>query len=491
MAEYYIKCFFLIFCGVCLFKKLLDIHNSTRFGPWIDVFFSLLLSILACAFDNYFQPFRSVVITLSISGFTMLYYCQTFKIAVVTSIISVGLSYLFGVLGAALTFLVKYSVLGVTPDLTVIDLTFAAATGIFQLLLIMLMFSFRRLRKGMPFLKNERFADIGVIISLVVIIGTVFWTSNVTLTYLGVVLTCGAVIFLWWLNQLQVNYRQRHSAQVEESLEQEITKLREENAGLVKKNYELSRRIHKDNKAIPALELAYREMLAAAQFENEEKQQTAYATLDFIASLSARREDELEQYDIAHKKPADTGVPAVDTIVRYMAQRAVLQGVRFEFSVMGSVKYLADRIIPAAALSTLLADLLENALIAVKDAVSKNIFLSIGIVENAYILAVYDSGAAFSPEIVRCMGLERATTHALEGGSGIGLMTALEIIHDCKASFVIDETLDNSLYTKAVSVCFDGLDRIRVRSDREEILALGRERDDIDFIRTPVLISID
>lgn len=270
------------------------------------------------------------------------------------------------------------------------------------------------------------------------------------------------VLLLWWLNQLQITYRERHSAQVAEHLEQELAALREENAGLVQKNYELSRLIHADNKLIPALELAYRETLAAAEFGDPSQEQAAHANLAYIESVEAVRRGTLAQYDIAHKSLTATGVPAVDTAVGYMAQRAVEQGVSFDFALMGSVKYLVKHIISQHDLSTLLADLLENALIAVKDAGHKHILLTIGIVENAYVLTVHDSGPAFQPDVIRQMGLTPITTHEADGGSGLGLMTVFEIIRACNASFILDETVDNSLYTKAVSIRFDNLGQTQV-----------------------------
>ena len=486
----YIKSFFLVVSSIYLYKKLLNIQISTKFNILVDVFFSLLLALIVYLVEKHFYSFRILVMTLFICGYVILFFPQEFKASVVTVIISIGLSYLLGVIGGSLIYFGEYLILGYAPEFFAAGVVSFVVTGIFQLLLIRVLFSFQRLKKGMPFLKNEKVADIGVVICLFVLSCTVLRTTEFSVQPIVViVLVCSAVLLLWWLNQLQVTYRQRHSAQVEEHLEQELSRLRDENAELVQKNYELSRIIHADNKLIPALELAYQETLAAAEFADTAKEQAAQATLAYIESVGAVRNGTLAQYDVAHKSIQATGIPAVDVIVNYIAQRAAAQGVGFQFTVMGSVKYLAEHMIPEHDLSTLLADLLENALIAVKDADRKNILLSIGIADGAYILAVYDSGAAFQPDIIRRIGLERATSHGSEGGSGIGLMTTFEIIRACKASFVIDEALDNSLYTKAVSICFDGLDQTRIRSRRDEILALSQERTDISFFREQILIE--
>ena len=487
----YIKSFSLIISSVYLYKKLLNIRNSIRFGVWADVLFSLLLALMICTVNDFIQPFRLMIIAFAICGFVMCYYFQAFKISIVTSFISIGFAYLLGVIGGLLAHLGTFIILGDMPDNFSINILFYATAGVFQIFLIKALFYIQRLKKGMPFLRNEKFVDVGVIISFVLMGCTIFNFKQTSATqfYILLALICGIVLLLWWLNQLQVTYRERHSAQVEVHLENEIAGLREANDDLRRKNYDLSRLIHADNKLIPALELAYRQTLEAAVFPDAAQEQTARATLAFIESASSVRSGALAQYDIAHNSLTATGVPAVDVIVRYMAQRASGQGVGFQLMTMGSVKYLTDQIIAEYDLSTLLADLLENALIAVKDAEQKNILLSIGIVDGAYIIAVYDSGAAFCPDVIRRMGLERVTSHEPDGGSGIGLMTTFEILRGCEASFVLDETIDNSLYTKSVSICFDGMNQIKVRSGREEILSLSAERNDIAFFREQMLIG--
>lgn len=480
----YIKSFFLILCTIYLYKKLLNIDNPTKFSISIDIFFSLLVASSVLVIKEQFQPFRLITIALFVCSFSIILYHQDFKVSAVVTVISIGCAHLVGMVGSAFAFLCTYYILGLKLYHFGVELVTVLLTGIFHLLLVKILFSFPRLRKGMPFLKNERFADIGVVISLFVACCSVLTTTELSVRPLiVVVLVFGLVLLLWWLNQLQVTYREKHSANIEARLDREIIRLREENADLVQKNYELSRLIHSDNKLLPALELAFRDTLDAARFEDPAREQSARSAHSFIQSLAASRNLTLAQYDRDYGKLPETGVPAVDKAVRYMAQRAAAQNVAFHFTVMGSVDYFAGHVIPEDDLATLVLDLLDNALHAVEDAGQKNILLTVGIVDGAYVLAVYDSGAAFQPYTIRRMGLERATTRQAEGGSGIGLMTTWETIRACRASFVLDETIDNPLYTKAVSIHFDGLDQTRIISRRSEVLALSQDRTDMIFGR--------
>ena len=77
-------------------------------------------------------------------------------------------------------------------------------------------------------------------------------------------------------------------------------------------------------------------------------------------------------------------------------------------------------------------------------------------------MSVFDSGEPFDDKVKKKLGRLRVTTHKDEGGSGIGMMTTFEILKKYKASFTIDEQIDNGTYTKKVCVCFDGKGNIKI-----------------------------
>ena len=72
---------------------------------------------------------------------------------------------------------------------------------------------------------------------------------------------------------------------------------------------------------------------------------------------------------------------------------------------------------------TLLADLMDNALIATRHAKGAQIFLEIGRQDTVYFIRVWDSGIPFTKEVLLHLGHKQYTTHKDEGGSGIGLMS--------------------------------------------------------------------
>jgi signal transduction histidine kinase len=142
---------------------------------------------------------------------------------------------------------------------------------------------------------------------------------------------------------------------------------------------------------------------------------------------------------------------------------------------------LTENIIPVSDLRTLLADLIENAVITAKSGGGKEILVSIGVSEGRYLVDILDSGVPFEANTLVHLGLEKTTTHAEHGGSGIGLVTAFEILKHYRASLIIEEFSDESTpYSKRVSVKFDGLNQYIVKTMRHrEILSPVSQRDDL------------
>ncbi|MCD8025383.1 MAG: hypothetical protein LUF33_00165, partial [Clostridiales bacterium] len=68
------------------------------------------------------------------------------------------------------------------------------------------------------------------------------------------------------------------------------------------------------------------------------------------------------------------------------------------------------------------------------------------------------------------------------GVSGIGLMTTFELLKKYNGSFELDEALHSDVYRKKVSICFDNLRQYRIRTDRQEVAAALKKREDVIFL---------
>ncbi|MEL4105337.1 GHKL domain-containing protein [Oscillospiraceae bacterium WX1] len=287
-----------------------------------------------------------------------------------------------------------------------------------------------------------------------------------SLVYLG-----SFVFFFWWRGSITRKYRDKLKAQEIAELQQasdakimEIQQLRQQNDALAKI-------IHKDNKLIPALDYAVRQYLLTAETETDPavRLSKAKSLLAQVEAASQERRGILTSFQPSKKLPS-TDIPSVDALLASMAHRAQEQGVTFDVTVTGSVKYLIDNLASEQDVNTLLADLIENAIIAVRTSANKNVMVHIGIADNIYAIDVFDSGDPFAPETVAEVGIHKTTTHADEGGSGIGLMTTFEILKKYEASFVIEDLVGNTQFTKKVSACFDQLHQFRLHTAQTDHL---------------------
>lgn len=91
-------------------------------------------------------------------------------------------------------------------------------------------------------------------------------------------------------------------------------------------------------------------------------------------------------------------------------------------------------------------------------------------IDGFYSLYVYDSGVEFEKETLSSLGKKPSTTHADEGGTGIGFMNTFETLKKCKASMIINEygkpSKDN--YTKVIMIRFDKKDEFKISSYKIE-----------------------
>lgn len=155
--------------------------------------------------------------------------------------------------------------------------------------------------------------------------------------------------------------------------------------------------------------------------------------------------------------------------------------IAFNFTLNANINYMMTKIIDEDSLNTLIADIVENAIIATRNQLTKNILLSIDLENNCYCINIFDSGIPFESDTFLYIGKKRYTTHQNSGGSGIGLMTTFEILKKYSASFIIDETINATTYTKKIAICFDALSQFRVKSTRDDVIAISSQRNDIIF----------
>jgi len=277
-------------------------------------------------------------------------------------------------------------------------------------------------------------------------------------TLLVAVTVCMFAVHFWWRHSTTAQYKQRIQERNNEELLAEIQLKDKRIKELTASNEFLSKAIHRDNKLIPAMYNALSDFLSDS--DDVVTARAGNKGTNLLAELSEimqERKDMIIKIQKDYKSLPSTGIERVDNILNYMMQKASEKEIQFDFVLDGSVKEIAESVITKSALETLLADLIENAIIAVAQSDCKKVLVTMGIVNSCLEITVNDSGIPFDAEVLSNLGKIKSTTHADTGGSGIGYMTIFEILRECKASLVISEPAPMPFsFTKSVKVVFDG-----------------------------------
>lgn len=202
-----------------------------------------------------------------------------------------------------------------------------------------------------------------------------------------------------------------------------------------------------------------------------------------LDEIMQERKEMILKIQRKHKSLPSTEVERIDGILNYMLQKASDNDIQFDFIMVGSIKNIIEYAITKQRLETLLADLIENAMIAVsfnKDNTYKKILLTIGIVDDCYEINVQDSGIPFEVDTLLNLGLKKTTTHTDRGGNGIGYITIFKILNESDASLMISEQVPkNYSFSKSIKVRFDGKSEFIIKSYRAEIIKPSTKREDM------------
>jgi C4-dicarboxylate-specific signal transduction histidine kinase len=245
---------------------------------------------------------------------------------------------------------------------------------------------------------------------------------------------------------------------------------------LTEENRKLSEIIHRDNKLIPAMELSVRTYL---QSDGQDHLLGAQL-LEQLSTLTAERKGILTQYEQDGETIQHTGCAAIDIVLDYMHQRAKQESVRFQTNCLDFQLAMKKQKIEESDIKTILADLIENAIISCRESAHKQVFVYIGTIRNRFIIRVFDSGIPFELETLRKIGIETTTTHAETGGSGIGMQSLFALKRKYASSILIQEhNQEQGLFTKDISVIFNRFNQFIIRSYRSDQIRSKCSRSDM------------
>ena len=283
----------------------------------------------------------------------------------------------------------------------------------------------------------------------------------------------GLILIVWWRKVITSNYKSRVTEKEAKQNKKALKDLKSQNAELTAQNERLSKVIHRDNKLIPAMLLAVKQVIYEGQSQNGAE---IYARLQAFAQDRANL---ISDYNSDQDPLPQTGNASIDSVLSFISAVAKRENIRFKLDCNPkAVALLSAAGKSVTDLDTIIADLGENAIHAVKNVIDPHICAVLEVLDNDIPrLCFYDNGAPFDPEVIKNLGVARFTTRKSEGGSGIGLFTLFELLKKYNASFCLDETPCGG-YTKCVKITFDGLNENSVITARDELTAVLNSRKD-------------
>lgn len=452
MLSICLKYFYIILCSFYLYKKLLNIP-SNKIKIIIQIISSIFLSIFIHFLRIYFAPISILLLATLLTAISYFLEKQPLKTTIVTSTFALCCSYVLFMISTLFCFPLHMILSHIINNKPVLYTTNILIIGALQILIATLLFKMNRFKTGMPFLKQQTTSDIGSYITISLLISTTFLNTNMDKTpyFLAPVffiILSGILIFFWWKSKLTENYWKQ-------AKEREINELKSEIAELKEYNATLSKIIHKDNKLIPAMLLSVNDTISeTCESADEAQRRRLTGILSQLNDVAKERKGLVLFSESEAKANYATGVPKIDSQLKYQAAVAYSSQSCFDVMISDKLNVIVPEIISAEDLRTLVADLLTNALIAVKSETKRNVLFHTHIENNTFCIDFYDSGAPFDAEVLEKIGKERITTHLDDGGSGIGYMTTFEILNRCNGTWTVDENLNLELYTKKVRICF-------------------------------------
>lgn len=491
---FFIKYFAIILCSIYSYRKLLNFPSTQKYNISM-LLFTICLSLITSFFESFF-PYTSVLILIL---FTFIFLTQTLhtlpEISMTATIVSYGMSYI--------TFTISVAIIGIGVT-SAFHLSFSAynhtllqtLTAFIQIIITPLLFHSKRLKRGMPFLTNKLHSMTLMLISILLLFTALLLSnsnnSDVYVIPFLFIFLLATFIYLSWKNNITKTYldklKEKDITELNSLLDEKDLRIRQ----LEEENQELAKIIHGDNKLIPAMALAVESFIQDTASLAPAVSQTGNRLLNELNQMSANRKGIIHDQDFRCRVIPSTNVTSVDNLLKYMQQKAHEMDIDFNAAVSCNLKSMLHKAIAEDELNTLLADLLENALIATKQNCGHHVLLNIDLVEKFYVISIFDSGTPFSREVLINLGLKNYTTHENDGGSGIGLVTSYEIIQKHNASLAIDEyALRSGLYTKKVSVTFNHMRQYALYTYRDSSeTALLRQRADLLVIQKTMPAAI-
>lgn len=460
-----------IYLSLCFcYIKVLNYKEINFSKHFALLFFTLIISLI----QYYIQPQSSTFYRLFIVYFSfsiILGKITNIKLtrSILTTLVSIAISNTFFIFSSFIVafFTSLFIKLRTVYESPVLVLFIAILTFVLSFTL----FHIKRFKNGIPFFaqsKDNEYFDIILLTVNIIIIFTYFFIGNIrTLPakYLIISILFFGIISFFIIQKAFILYqKQKLQTKALKDYEQELAETKEkletaiaEKEKLVKSNHEFYHRQEALNKKLDDL-IAQQKLVSNTEFgENIGNLQ------DRIKCLS----NEYIEKTKTLPKLVKTNITEIDDMLSYLQSECDKNNIDFIVKIECDIQHILENYISKSQLETLLGDMIRNSIIAINHSQNsfKSIMLIFGIKDGFYEICIFDSGIPFEAATLVNLGLQPASTHLDEGGTGIGFVTTFETINSCNASFIINEKTNNN-YTKSLEIMFDNKQEYIIISNR-------------------------
>lgn len=493
MLKLYIRYTSISLCSNYMYDKLLGKKVFSIYRTAHLLLFSLPFFIILSFIPDSVQTITYVLIPFIHFVFYRINTKSYSNTIFIPLIVSYGLCYCIFILSGIIATLTLWAVQWIFLNGNNIpELTVQIIDCFLMFPLSYLAFHSKRLKNGMPFLKKQKLSPLGAFLCFSVLFCTITVSSqsfkntenkNGSILLFISILLLFLALFTWWRWELKKSYLEQLKQRDFIRMESELKDCHDTITTLKQENQNLAHLVHRDNKQVAALALAVETYLSRQADSPEETERIGNELLLELKKEMQERKDYVSDLT-ASEQISPTGILSIDCLLNFMLHKGQHMGISLDFSFPDTMQDFLQQVIDEQDLITLLADLLDNALIATKHAKGTHIYLEIDRQDNVYFIGIWDSGIPFTKEVLLHLGHKQYTTHKEDGGSGIGLMSIYERIHKYHASLLIDENLGpDTPYCKQIAIFFDNRNEYRLHPKRStNELAYLHQRKDLHIL---------
>lgn len=417
--------------------------------------------------------------------YLLIFYRQSCLETVTKTIVACGVTIFLFIISYALATPSSYLAYKILPSEPLRNLITQTIISCLQLIAVFLLFKIKRFKSGIsPNIADGNFELLLLASAFCIFLMFLFYTGDIENTTIRItlilIIACGLEAIIWWRKHITNNYQKQVYKRNVGLLEERIKACEDEKAYLVKQNEDLAKIIHRDNKLVPAMAIAVEKLIEKNGFDSESSDKNFIDDLknlqEQLQALSDEHSKLVKNYVNENETVELSGIISLDAVLEFLHSKARQNNIDCDIMIdRVCIRSLKDIIDPTD-LNTLLCDLGENAIIAVKGQTERKIGITFGCEQEIAYIAVHDSGPFFDDKVINFMGRKKITTHKTDGGNGIGLMTIFEILRKYNASFYIDEKPSEQKYNKSVKIMFDGCGNFLIVSDRESAIKAYNSR---------------